>query len=155
MELHNLSYTKGSRNHKRRICGRGFSSGLGKTCSRGQKGQHSRKSGNVRIGFEGGQTPIYRKIPKIGFSNYNFADKAYVVSLQQIINSKLTDVNRKTLIAKKLIGKEKLPIKLIGPSSYKNIKITKLNIEVEKATKSVLKFLTENGANINLIKINK
>ena len=81
MELNNLTYTKGARGHKRRTYGRGFSSGLGKTSGRGQKGQHSRKSGNVRIGFEGGQTPIYRKIPKVGFNSYNFATDYYVVSL--------------------------------------------------------------------------
>jgi large subunit ribosomal protein L15 len=71
MELNNLKYTKGSRGHKVKR-GRGFGCGFGKTNGRGTKGQNSRKSGGVRLGFEGGQTPLYRRLPKFGFNNYNF-----------------------------------------------------------------------------------
>ena len=148
MELNNLSYTKGSRGHKRRTYGRGFSSGLGKTSGRGQKGQHSRKSGNVRIGFEGGQTPIYRKIPKVGFNSYNFATDYYVVSLDQIQAAKLTNVNRKTLAEKCLIGKKHLPIKLVGPKDYKKIKLDAIIVEVDALTKSVAKYITDNKGTI-------
>lgn len=152
MELNNLSYTKGSRGHKRRTYGRGFSSGLGKTSGRGQKGQHSRKSGNVRIGFEGGQTPIYRKIPKVGFNSYNFATEYYVVSLDQIHTSKLTNVNRKTLVEKGLIGKKNMPIKLVGPKNYKKIKLEPITVEVDALTKSVAKYITDNKGTIKIKK---
>ncbi len=152
MELNNLTYTKGARGHKRRTYGRGFSSGLGKTSGRGQKGQHARKSGNVRIGFEGGQTPIYRKIPKVGFNSYNFCDDMYVVSLDQIVNMKLKEVNRKTLLEKGIIGKKKIPIKLIGPRNYKKINVEGINFEIDVATKQVEKFITSNKGNLKLIK---
>lgn len=66
MELHNLKPLKGSRKSARRI-GRGESSGAGKTSGRGGKGQTARKSGPVRKGFEGGQMPLYRRVPKLGF----------------------------------------------------------------------------------------
>ena len=71
MELNNLKYTKGARGHKVRTYGRGFSSGLGKTSGKGTKGQNSRKSGKVRIGFEGGQTPLYRR--RAHFTRLNIA----------------------------------------------------------------------------------
>lgn len=152
MELNNLSYTKGSRGQKRRTYGRGFSSGLGKTSGRGQKGQHSRKSGNVRIGFEGGQTPIYRKIPKVGFNKYNFCKEFYVVSLDQVMRLKLKDVNRKTLLEKGVIGKEKLPIKLIGPRDYKKVNVEGITFEVDIVTKSVQKFIIDNKGNLKITK---
>lgn len=152
MELNNLSYTKGSRGHKRRTYGRGFSSGLGKTSGRGQKGQHSRKSGNVRIGFEGGQTPIYRKIPKVGFNKYNFCEEFYVVSLDQVMNLKLKNVNRKTLLEKGVIGKKKLPIKLIGPRDYKKVNIEGITFEVDIVTKPVEKFIIDNKGNLKITK---
>lgn len=76
MELKDIVPTPGSRK-KSKVLGRGRSSGHGKTSTRGTKGQGSRKSGNVRPGFEGGQMPIYRRLPKRGFKNFN--RKFYVV----------------------------------------------------------------------------
>lgn len=122
MELHNLKYTKGARGHKVRTYGRGFSSGLGKTSGKGTKGQKSRKSGHVRIGFEGGQTPIYRKIPKVGFNTFNFRKNYYVINVDQIVKTKLTTINHETLLAKKMIGNQPYPIKLIG-SRNKTLKV--------------------------------
>jgi large subunit ribosomal protein L15 len=66
MNLNTLKPAPGSKKPKRRV-GRGIGSGLGKTCGLGHKGQKARKSGNVRIGFEGGQIPLYRRLPKMGF----------------------------------------------------------------------------------------
>lgn len=68
MKLHELSPAPGSRKSRVRV-GRGLGSGLGKTSGRGQKGQNSRSGGGVRIGFEGGQMPLYRRLPKRGFKN--------------------------------------------------------------------------------------
>lgn len=73
MKLNDIKAQKGSR-HTKKTLGRGIGSGLGKTSGRGHKGQGSRKSGNVRIGFEGGQTPLYRRIPKRGFTNFTKKD---------------------------------------------------------------------------------
>ena len=75
MKLHELTPSEGSRFSRRRI-GRGDSSGQGKTSGRGQKGQKAR--GKVRVGFEGGQMPLYRRIPKRGFTNINRKDYAVV-----------------------------------------------------------------------------
>lgn len=67
MKLHELKSTPKSRNHKAKVVGRGHGSGLGKTSGRGQKGQKARKSGRTRPGFEGGQTPLYRRLPNLVF----------------------------------------------------------------------------------------
>lgn len=72
MELNQLKSTPKARNHRAKVVGRGHGSGLGKTSGRGQKGQKARKSGHTRPGFEGGQTPLYRRLPKFGFSTDKF-----------------------------------------------------------------------------------
>lgn len=77
LKLNNIKRKKGSRKKKKRV-GRGTSSGMGKTCGRGHKGQKSRSGGTKGRHFEGGQTPLYRRLPKRGFSNYPFR-KEYVV----------------------------------------------------------------------------
>ena len=70
MKLHELKPAEGSRKVRNRV-GRGTSSGNGKTSGRGQKGQKARSGGGVRPGFEGGQTPLFRRLPKRGFTNIN------------------------------------------------------------------------------------
>ncbi len=156
MELNNLKYNKGARHHKKKTYGRGFSSGLGKTSSRGQKGQHSRKSGNVRIGFEGGQTPIYRKIPKVGFNSFNFKTNKYLISMDMIVKAKLDKITHDSLLAKKLIGKKKNPIKLIGPRNYDLLKDkNKYEIEVNEISKPLKSFLEKNGSTIKIVKFKK
>ena len=70
MKLHELKSAEGSRHVRNRV-GRGTSSGNGKTAGRGQKGQKARSGGGVRLGFEGGQTPLFRSLPKRGFTNVN------------------------------------------------------------------------------------
>jgi large subunit ribosomal protein L15 len=138
MELNNLKYTKGSRNHKEKR-GRGFSCGFGKTNGRGTKGQGSRKSGNVRVGFAGGQTPIYIRIPKQGFNNAEFANNYNVVNLKEIAN--LTEVSYATLVAARIIKDNKLPIKIIDS-----------DVEV-KAKKFIVNKIT-NGAKARIEKAN-
>ena len=83
MKLHELRYNEGSIKDSKRV-GRGTSSGNGKTKGRGQKGQNSRSGGGVRIGFEGGQNPLFRRIPKRGFNNYNFAVRYAVINLSDL-----------------------------------------------------------------------
>jgi len=77
MKLHELKAAEGSRQVRNRV-GRGTSSGNGKTSGRGQKGQKARSGGGVRLGFEGGQTPLFRRLPKRGFTNINRKDYAVV-----------------------------------------------------------------------------
>ena len=84
--------------------GRGIGSGNGKTSGRGQKGQKSRSGGGVRRGFEGGQTPLYRRLPKRGFTNRN--SKNYTeVTLTMLNKSKATDVTAESLVEEGIIGK--------------------------------------------------
>src|SRR5210317_925989 len=83
MKLHDLKPTEGSR-HRRRRVGRGESSGLGKTCGKGHKGQKSRSGASIRPGFEGGQMPIYRRLPKKGFSNARFKANYAVVNVSSL-----------------------------------------------------------------------
>ena len=77
MKLNELTYTSGARNTSKRL-GRGIGSGKGKNGGSGHKGQKSRSGGGVRLGFEGGQNPIYRRLPKRGFTNYTTVEYAIV-----------------------------------------------------------------------------
>ena len=82
MKFHELKPAEGSRKVRNRV-GRGTSSGNGKTSGRGQKGQKARSGGGVRLGFEGGQTPLFRRLPKRGFTNINAKEYA-LVNLDQL-----------------------------------------------------------------------
>ena len=84
--------------------GRGMGSGNGKTSGRGQKGQKARSGGGVRRGFEGGQTPLYRRLPKRGFTNIH-ANIYTEVTLTMLNKSKATDVTAETLLEERIIGK--------------------------------------------------
>jgi large subunit ribosomal protein L15 len=77
MKLHELQYTEGSRKDRKRL-GRGQGSGQGKTAGKGHKGQNARSGGGVSLGFEGGQTPLFRRIPKRGFTNFTRVEYAIV-----------------------------------------------------------------------------
>lgn len=82
MKLHELSPVAGATHYKKRL-GRGTSSGTGKTSGRGQKGQNSRTGGGVRLGFEGGQTPLFKRLPKRGFTNY-FRKEFAIINLSDL-----------------------------------------------------------------------
>ena len=102
MELGNLQ--PAVKKVTRRRVGRGIGSGLGKTSGKGHKGQKARSGGGVRRGFEGGQTPLYRRLPKRGFKNINA--KTYTeVTLTMLNKSKATDVTAESLLAEGIIGK--------------------------------------------------
>ncbi len=83
MKLHTLSPNKGSKHRVKRL-GCGESSGQGKTSGKGNKGQKARSGGSVRPGFEGGQMPLHRRLPKKGFNNYNFKTTVSVVNVAQL-----------------------------------------------------------------------
>ena len=89
---------------KRNRVGRGMASGNGKTSGRGHKGQKARSGGGVRRGFEGGQTPLYRRLPKRGFTNIH-ANTYTEVTLTMLNKSKATDVTAETLLEERIIGK--------------------------------------------------
>ena len=89
----------------RKTVGRGPSSGRGKTSGRGQKGQNSRSGGRVRIGFEGGQMPLYRRIARRGFSNYRFKKRSVIVNIGLLGRAFQSDevVSMQSLLARKLV----------------------------------------------------
>ena len=104
MNLHTLKTNPGSKHRIKRL-GKGESSGLGKTSGKGHKGQKARSGSGVRVGFEGGQMPIHRRLPKRGFNNVRFADKVVVVNtahLQKFFEEGDT-VNEESLRAKGLV----------------------------------------------------
>ena len=102
MELENLHPTVGKVARKR--VGRGIGSGRGKTSTRGQKGQKARSGGGVRRGFEGGQTPLYRRLPKRGFTNIH-ANTYTEVTFKMLNKVKNTDVTAESLLEEGIIGK--------------------------------------------------
>lgn len=110
--LGNLRRPKGSATTPKRK-GRGPGSGLGKTAGRGHKGQRARKSGNVRPGFEGGQMPLIRRLPKRGFTN-PFRNAAQVVNLRELAKLPSEEVSPSTLVAAGLVGRADDPVKLLG-----------------------------------------
>ena len=89
---------------KRKRLGRGIGSGLGKTSGKGHKGQKARSGGGVRRGFEGGQTPLYRRLPKRGFNNIH-AKNYTEVTLTMLNKSEATEVTAESLLAEGIIGK--------------------------------------------------
>ncbi len=111
MDLNNLKITPGSKHPKKRV-GRGTGSGIGKTCTRGTKGQQARGS-STRIGFEGGQTPLYRRLPKRGFTNIH---KIYytIVTLTMLENLTPTDITIDTFIQYGIINSPKALIKILA-----------------------------------------
>ncbi|ATZ17021.1 50S ribosomal protein L15 [Williamsoniiplasma luminosum] len=145
MKLNELKYTPGSKTSKT-IIGRGMASGKGKTSTRGHKGQNSRSGGGVRPGFEGGQTPLFRRLPKIGFTSPN--QKEYVlINLEQLEKLGLTDVNHKTLIEKGVLRNEKQLVKILGNGTL----TLKVNLIVNKISQSAKQAVEANGGKVELI----
>ena len=114
MKLHDMSPTPGSRKRRKRV-GRGDSSGMGKTCCRGEKGQKSRTGAKIRPFFEGGQIPLFRRLPKRGFNHPQHVEYALVnLSLiEENFNAGET-VEEATLREKNLLAKTLLPIKVLA-----------------------------------------
>ena len=114
MKLHELSPQEGSVKEKFRK-GRGAGSGNGKTAGKGHKGQNARSGGGVRPGFEGGQLPLYRKLPKRGFNNYRFGAKYAVINVQSLNKFNNGDVvDCEALLAAGIINKCFDGVKVLG-----------------------------------------
>jgi large subunit ribosomal protein L15 len=110
--LSNLRPAPGSTQSRKRV-GRGPGSGLGKTSGKGHKGHKARTGGGTNPGFEGGQMPMYRRLPKRGFTN-PFRVESQVVNLADLKKVSATDVSPETLYSAGLIGKPDAPVKLLG-----------------------------------------
>ncbi|MGX4687224.1 MULTISPECIES: 50S ribosomal protein L15 [Vagococcus] len=146
MKLHELHPAEGSRHVRNRV-GRGSSSGNGKTSGRGQKGQKSRSGGGVRLGFEGGQTPLFRRLPKRGFTNINRKD--YAVINLDVLNrfEDGTEVTPTTLIEAGIVKNEKSGIKVLG-----NGELTKkLTVKAAKFSESAKSAIEAAGGSAEVI----
>lgn len=136
MELNSLKYQYKSRGHKTKTYGRGKGSGTGGTSTRGNNGQHQRKSGNTRLGFEGGQTPIYRRLPKIGFNNVN--GKNYeVITLEQLSLVPSDEINLEVLKQLRFFQKKVKKFKVIGNTKFER-KIVLVCDMISKQAKEVI-----------------
>ncbi len=113
----------------RRRVGRGMGSGLGKTSGKGHKGQKARSGGGVRRGFEGGQTPLYRRLPKRGFTNIH-AKNYTEVTLTMLNKSTVEDVTAETLLADGIIGKVNDGIVVLATGKLEK----KLNVKAKRFT---------------------
>ena len=118
----------------RRRVGRGIGSGLGKTSGRGHKGQKARSGGGVRRGFEGGQTPLYRRLPKRGFTNIH-ANNYTEVTLTMLNKSKATDVTAESLVEEGIIGKVNDGIVVLATGKLEkkiNVKATRFTAKAKE-----------------------
>jgi len=151
MELSNLSPINGSVNTKKKRIGRGQGSGKGGTSTRGHKGAKSRSGYSKKIGFEGGQMPLQRRIPKFGFKNINRVEYQAVnlKVLQSLFDNKKikkSNVNISDLIKNGLVSKNDL-VKILGSGELK----TALNIEAHKFSKSAQDKIEKSGGKIKKI----
>ncbi|ABJ68437.1 50S ribosomal protein L15 [Pediococcus pentosaceus] len=144
MKLNELMPSEGSRTNRKRI-GRGTSSGTGKTAGRGQKGQKAR--GKVRLGFEGGQMPLYRRIPKRGFTNINRKEFA-IVNLDALnVFDEGAEVTPESLLKAGIISKQLSGVKVLG-----NGEITKkLTVKANKFSESAVKAIEAAGGKTEVI----
>jgi large subunit ribosomal protein L15 len=147
MAFNQLKANPGARKRKTRV-GRGIGSGLGKTSGRGILGQGSRSGGSVRPGFEGGQNPIYRRIPKRGFKNYTTV-RYGVVNVSDLSQFKDgTEVNPTMLIDLGLVKSRARGVKILGNGKLDK----KLKVLAHHFSQSAIKAITEAGGTTEVIK---
>ena len=147
MKLHELSKVEGS-THRRKVVGRGPGSGHGKTSGRGEKGQKARSGGGVHIWFEGGQTPLYKRLPRRGFSNARFSTKYAVVNVSDLNRFKDGEVvTPELLIESGLVKKELNGIKILGNGTLEK----KLTVKANRFTNRAIAKIEELGGTTEVI----
>lgn len=146
MKLHELRPAEGSRKSQKRV-GRGTASGWGKTAGRGQDGQNSRSGGGVRPGFEGGQMPLMRRLPKRGFNNI-FAKKFAVINLDCLnVFENGTEVTPEVLLEKRIIKKINDGVKILGNGNLEK----KLTVKATKFSKAAAEKIEAAGGKVEVI----
>ncbi|MPW25008.1 50S ribosomal protein L15 [Alkalibaculum sp. M08DMB] len=147
MRLHELKPAEGSTKKKKRK-GRGTGSGLGKTAGRGQDGQNSRSGGGVRIGFEGGQMPLARRLPKRGFSNARFKTEYQIVNVEDLnVFEKDAIISPETLKQVGLIKKALGNVKILGDGEL----TVALTVKANKISKSAEEKILSAGGKVEVI----
>lgn len=146
MKLHELKPAKGSRKERNRV-GRGPGSGNGKTSGRGANGQNSRSGGGVRLGFEGGQMPLFQSLPKRGFTNINRKEYA-IVNLETLNRfEEGTEVTPALLLETGVVSKEKSGIKILGNGQLEK----KLTVRAHKFSASAKEAIENAGGSVEVI----
>jgi len=146
MKLHELSPAPGSKHPRKRI-GRGIGSGMGKTATRGHKGQWARSGGGVRPGFEGGQNPLYRRLPKRGFTNRTRKEYA-IVNLEDLNRfASGTEVSPEVLIESGLVKNTMSGIKILGNGEIK----VSLTVKANKFSQSAVEKINAAGGTTEVI----
>jgi large subunit ribosomal protein L15 len=146
MRLHNLQPRPGSRHRVKRL-GCGESSGHGKTSGKGHKGQKARSGGSIRLGFEGGQMPLIRRLPKRGFNNAAFHKRYAIVNLDDLSAFKAgTAVNEQLLRESKLVRGHFVGIKILGDGELKH----GLKVEADKISTAAREKIEKAGGTITL-----
>lgn len=146
MKLHELKPNDGARQTRKRV-GRGTSSGYGKTAGKGTKGQLARQGGKTRLGFEGGQMPLFRRMPKRGFKNIN--RKVFAIVNVEELNrfDEGTEVTPTLLVETGLVKNEKDGIKLLGNGKLDK----KLTVKVNKASETAKSAVEAAGGSLEVI----
>ncbi|EAG7751390.1 50S ribosomal protein L15 [Listeria monocytogenes] len=146
MKLHELKPSEGSRKERNRV-GRGTGSGNGKTSGRGHKGQKARSGGGVRLGFEGGQLPLFRRIPKRGFTNIN--RKEFVIVNLDVLNrfEDGTEVTPELLVETGIIRNEKSGIKILSNGNIEK----KLTVKANKFSAAAKEAIEAAGGKTEVI----
>jgi large subunit ribosomal protein L15 len=146
MKLHELKPAEGSRQERKRL-GRGIGSGQGKTAGKGHKGQNARSGGGVRVGFEGGQTPLYRRLPKRGFTN--ISRKEYAVVNLDALNrfEEGTEVTPELLIESGVVSNEKAGIKILAKGNVEK----KLTVKAHKFSSAAKEAIEAAGGTTEVI----
>lgn len=143
MNLENIPTIKGATHSTKRL-GRGHGSGHGKTSGKGHKGQKARSGGGIPVGFEGGQMPLYRKLPRRGFNNHNFRTTFQTVNVSDLNRVEGAIINRAVLIENGLIRDNKEGVKVLG-----NGKLDKaFTVEVDKVSASALEKIEAAGGKV-------
>ncbi|RAU94511.1 50S ribosomal protein L15 [Paenibacillus sp. YN15] len=146
MKLHELSPAPGSKHPKKRV-GRGIGSGMGKTATRGHKGQWARSGGGVRPGFEGGQNPLFRRLPKRGFKNFNRVEYA-IVNLEDLNQFAAgTVVTPESLKETGIVKNQKDGIKILGNGEL----TVSLTVKANKFSQSAVEKITAAGGTSEVI----
>jgi large subunit ribosomal protein L15 len=146
MKLHELKPAEGSRQERKRK-GRGIGSGNGKTAGKGHKGQNARSGGGVRLGFEGGQTPLFRRLPKRGFTNINRKEYA-IVNLDTLNRfEEGTEVTPELLIETGVVSNEKSGIKILAKGTLEK----KLSVKAHKFSSAAKESIEAAGGNAEVI----
>jgi len=146
VKLHELTYTEGSRKDRKRI-GRGHGSGQGKTAGKGHKGQNARSGGGVRLGFEGGQTPLFRRLPKRGFTNFTRKEFA-IVNLDQLNQfEEGTAVTPELLVETGVVKKLHSGVKILAQGTLEK----KLTVKAAKFSKAATEQIEALGGSIEVV----